>query len=75
MLHYYNSCLQYYGGAILNSANIRNQFYVKDCSDSNMLPMRYDVNLTKLMKKLQQVEIGQNFKTAFNKSQSLLLQG
>ena len=71
MLHYYNSCLQYYGGAILNSANIRNQFYVKDCSDSNMLPMRYDVNLTKLMKKLQQAEIGQNFKTAFNKSQTI----
>ena len=72
MLHYHNIYLQYYGGAKnLESLEIRNQFYVKDYSESNPLPMQYDVNLTKLMKKLQQADIGQNFKTAFNKSKTI----
>lgn len=59
------------GVRILNLASTRNQFYIKDYSDSNELPLQYDVNLTKLMKKLQQADIGQNFKTAFNKSQTI----
>ena len=55
----------------MKSVGTRKQFYVKDYSDSNMLPLQYDVNLTKLMKKLQQADIGQSFKTAFNKSQTI----
>lgn len=56
---------------ILNLANVRNQFFVKNQTDFNPLPSQCDANLTKLMKKLQQAEIGRNFKTAFNKNKTI----
>lgn len=56
---------------ILNLVNVRNQFFVKNQTDFNPLPSQCDANLTKLMKKLQQAEIGRNFKTAFNKNKTI----
>lgn len=56
---------------ILELVKFRRNICVKEHSALSPLPMQYDVNLTKLMKKLQQADIGQNFKTAFNKSQTI----
>lgn len=56
---------------ILKFVKFIKQVYVKRHSPLLTLPMQYDVNLTKLMKKLQQADIGQNFKTAFNKNQTI----
>ena len=49
----------------------RNQFYIKKFSNINSLPSQHGANLTKLMKKLQQAEIGKDFKTPFNKKQTM----
>ena len=55
----------------MNLANVRSQFFVKNQTDFKALPSQCDANLTKLMKKLQQAEIGQNFKTSFNKNKTI----
>jgi hypothetical protein len=47
------------------------QFHVKKYSDFNTFPLQYSANLTKLIKKLQQTDIGQNLKTSFDKKQKI----
>lgn len=49
----------------------RNRFYVKKYLYSDMLPVQHNTNLTKLMKKLQQAEIGQDFKTPLDKKKKI----
>ena len=47
------------------------QFHIKKYSDFHNFPLQQYTNLTKLMKKLQQADIGQNFKTPFDKKQKI----
>ena len=49
----------------------RNQFYIKKFTPFDSLPIQYEANMTKLIKKLQQADIGQSFKTAFNKNKTI----
>ena len=49
----------------------RNQFYIKKFTLFDTLPIQYEANMTKLIKKLQQADIGQSFKTAFNKNKTI----
>lgn len=49
----------------------RSSFYFKRGSASNRLPVQHVNNLTKLIRKFQQVEFGKDFRTAFNKSETL----
>lgn len=58
----------------MSFTKFRNQFFVKvkRYSMFNSLPAQHCSNLTKLIKKLQQVEIGRDFKTPFNKEKTLL---
>ena len=49
----------------------RKRFYVKKYLYSDMLPVQCNANLTKLMKKLKQANIGENFKTPFDKKQTI----
>ncbi len=48
-----------------------NQFRIKRCSTFNKFPLRCSANLTKLVKKLQKAEIGQEFKTSFDKKKKI----
>ena len=52
-------------------SKFRSQFFVKKYTDLKALPSQFDVNLTKLMKKLQQADIGQSFKTPLNKNNTI----
>ena len=52
-------------------SKFRNRFYIKKYLYSDILPVQYEANLTKLMKKLQQADIGQNFKTSFDKKKKI----
>lgn len=47
------------------------QFHIKKYSDFKNFPLQCSANLTKLMKKLKQADIGQDFKTPFNKKQTI----
>ena len=47
------------------------QFHIKKYSDFSKFPLQYGANLTKLMKKLQKADIGQNFKTSFDKNKKI----
>lgn len=47
------------------------QFHVKKYSDFNTFPLQYNANLTKLIKKLQKAEIGQDFKTSVDKNKRI----
>lgn len=44
---------------------------MKRCSALSKLPFRHVNNLTKLIRKFQQVEFGKDFRTAFNKNRTL----
>ena len=47
------------------------QFHIKKYSHFKNFPLQYTANLTKLMSKLQQADIGQNFKTSFDKKKKI----
>lgn len=55
----------------LKFVKFRNCFYIKRFSTLGGFPARHVNNLTKLIRKLQQVEFGRDFKTAFNKNKTL----
>ena len=49
----------------------RHCFYVKKCSTSGSFLFQHGINLTKLVRKLKQVDFGKGFRTAFNKNKTL----
>lgn len=49
----------------------RSCFYIKGRSVSFNFPFQHSNNLTKLIRKMKQVEFGKSFKTSFNKSKTL----